>query len=69
LQAQVTKPTVKQHLAAMRMCFDWLVAGGVLTVNPLHAVRGPKHVVKRGKTPVLTTDQACALLESMMHRP
>jgi hypothetical protein len=44
------------------MCFDWLVTGGVLTVNPAHAVRGPKHVVKRGKTPVLTTDQARVLL-------
>jgi integrase/recombinase XerD len=47
------------------MCFDWLVTGGVLTVNPAHAVRGPKHVVKRGKTPVLTTDQARLLLDSI----
>jgi integrase/recombinase XerD len=39
LQTQVAKPTVKQHLAAIRMCFDWLVTGGVLTVNPAHAVR------------------------------
>jgi site-specific recombinase XerC len=28
-------------------------------------VRGPKHVVKRGKTPVLTTDQARLLLDSI----
>jgi site-specific recombinase XerC len=61
----MAKPTVKQHLAAVRMCFDWLVTGGVLTVNPAHAVRGPKHVVKRGKTPVLTTDQARLLLDSI----
>jgi hypothetical protein len=27
--------------------------GGILTVNPAPALRGPKHVVKRGKTPVL----------------
>jgi site-specific recombinase XerD len=59
------KPTVKQHLAATRMLFDWLVAGGVLATNPAHAVRGPKHVVKRGKTPVLTTDQARELIESI----
>jgi site-specific recombinase XerD len=65
LQAQVAKPTVKQHLAAIRMLFDWLVTGGVLIVNPAHAVRGPKHVVKRGKTPVLTTDQARLLLDSI----
>jgi site-specific recombinase XerD len=65
LQTQVAKPTVKQHLAAIRTCFDWLATGGVLTVNPAHAVRGPKHVVRRGKTPVLTTDQARLLLDSI----
>src|ERR1700681_2452633 len=65
LGTRMAKPTVKQHLAAVRMCFDWLVTGGVLTVNPAHAVRGPKHVVKRGKTPVLTTDQARLLLDSI----
>ena len=37
------KPTVKQHLAAIRMLFDWLVVGQVLAINPAHAVRGPKH--------------------------
>ena len=46
------KPTVKQHLAAIRMLFDWLVVGQVLAINPAHSVRGPKHAVKRGKTPV-----------------
>jgi integrase/recombinase XerD len=59
------KPTVKQHLAAIRVLFDWLVTGGILATNPAHAVRGPKHVVKRGKTPVLTSDQARALIESI----
>jgi site-specific recombinase XerC len=65
LQATVAKPTVKQHLAAIRMCSDSLVTGGVLTVNPAHAVRGPKHVVKRGKAPVLAADQARELLDSI----
>jgi site-specific recombinase XerD len=59
------KPTVKQHLAAIRMLLDWLVTGGILATNPAHAVRGPKHVVRRGKTPVLTSDQARALIESI----
>src|SRR5205823_2600854 len=59
------RPTVKQHLAAIRMLFDWLVVGQVLAINPAHAVRGPKHVVKRGKTPVLTEEQARRLLESI----
>jgi hypothetical protein len=45
------------------MCFDWLVTAGVLTVNPAHAVRGPKHV--GGKTPALTTDQARLVLDSI----
>ena len=46
-------PTVKQHLAAIRMLFDWLIVGEVVGQNPAAAVRGPKHVVKKGKTPVL----------------
>jgi integrase len=44
---------VKQQLAAVRMLFDWLVTGQVVPMNPAPAVRGPKHVVKPGKTPVL----------------
>jgi site-specific recombinase XerD len=65
LQTTAAKPTVKLHLAAIRMLFDWLVVGQVLAVNPAHAVRGPKHVVRRGKTPVLTEDQARRLLGSV----
>jgi site-specific recombinase XerD len=61
----VAKPTVKQHLAALRMLFDWLVVGHALDVNPAHAVRGPKHVVRKGRTPVLTRDEARALLDSI----
>jgi site-specific recombinase XerD len=59
------KPTVKQHLAAIRMLFDWLVTGQVVATNPAHAVRGPKHVVKTGKTTVLDADQARKLLDSI----
>lgn len=58
-------PTVKQHLAAVRMLFDWLVTGQVLAMNPASSVRGPKHVVKRGKTPVLDVEQARRLLDSI----
>ena len=58
-------PTVKQHLAAIRMLFDWLVTGQIIAMNPAASVRGPKHVVKRGKTPVLDTDQARRLLDSI----
>ena len=47
------------------MLFDWLVVGHVIDVNPARAVRGPKHVVKKGKTPVLTADEARVLLDSI----
>ena len=59
------KPTVKQHLAAIRMLFDWLVVGQVVATNPADSVRGPKHVVKTGKTTVLTGEQARELLDSI----
>jgi site-specific recombinase XerD len=60
-----SRPTVKQHLAAIRMLFDWLVVGHVLPVNPASAVRGPMHVVKKGKTPVLTGTEARLLLDAI----
>ena len=43
---RLAKPSVKQHLAAIRMLFDWLVVGQVVTANPAAPVRGPKHVVR-----------------------
>lgn len=58
-------PTVKQHLAAIRMLFDYLVLGQIIPMNPASSVRGPKHVVKRGKTPVLKADEARVLLDSI----
>jgi len=65
LQQEFSAPTVKQHLAALRMLFDWLVTGHVLNVNPAHAVHGPKYVVKKGKTPVLTAEEARELLDKI----
>ena len=66
---QMTKtyapPTVKQHLAAIHMLFDWLVVGQMVPFNPASSVRGPKHVVKTGKTPVLTSGEAQGLLDSI----
>lgn len=58
-------PTVKQHLAAIRMLFDWLVVGQVIPMNPASSVRGPKHIVKKGKTPVLDAKEARELLDSI----
>jgi site-specific recombinase XerD len=65
LQATHAAPSVKQHLAAVRMLFDWLVTGQVVPLNPAASVRGPKHVVKRGKTPVLSAEDARKLLDSI----
>ncbi len=60
-----SKPTVKQHLAAIRMLFDWLVTGQIIPLNPAHSVRGPKHSVKKGKTSVLSADEMRTLLDSI----
>lgn len=61
----MSAPTIKQHLAAIRMLFDFLVTGQIVPMNPASSVRGPKHVVHRGKTPVLKADQARTLLDSI----
>ena len=65
LWQRLSAPSVKQHLAAIRMLFDWLVVGQVLATNPASSVRGPKHSVRKGKTPVLAADEARALLDSI----
>jgi site-specific recombinase XerD len=58
-------PTVKQQLAAVRHLFDWLVTGQVVPVNPASSVRGPRHSVKKSKTPVLELAEAHALLDAI----
>lgn len=68
LGGRSSKPTVKQHLAAVRMLMDYLVTGGILPLNPASSVRGPKHSMKRGKTPVLSAAEARQLLDSSRSR-
>ena len=58
-------PTVKQQLAAIRMLFDWLITGQVVPSNPASAVRGPKYVIKVGKTPVLDGKEWRKLLDAI----
>jgi site-specific recombinase XerC len=58
-------PTAKQRLSAIRHLFDWLVVGQVMPVNPAASVRGPSHVVKRGKTPVLSPEEARRVLDAI----
>ena len=58
-------PTVKQHLAAIRELFDWMVEGHALEINPASSVRGPRHSVSKGLTPVLDGEEARRLLDSI----
>jgi site-specific recombinase XerD len=62
---EIAAPSVKQQLAAIRRLFDWLVSGHVVEVNPAGSVRGPSHVVRHGKTPVLEPAEARPLLDSI----
>jgi site-specific recombinase XerC len=66
LQTQtLSAPTVKQHLAAIRHLFDWLVTGQIVPHNPAASVRGPSHSARQGKTPVLDASEARQLIDSI----
>jgi site-specific recombinase XerD len=65
LQGAAAAPSVKQELAAIRMLFDWLVVGQVMPTNPASSVRGPTHVVKTGKTPVLDGGEWRRLIDAI----
>ena len=65
LQVRLAAPSVKLNLAALRMLFDWLVVGQVLPMNPASSVRGPRHSVRKGKTPVHAAEEARALLDAI----
>ena len=65
LSQQVSAPTVKQRLAALKHLFDWLVTGQVIPTNPAASVRGPRHTARQGKTPVLDAAEARQLLDSI----
>ncbi len=65
LGREMSPLSVKQHLACIRMLFDWLVTGQVMPANPAHSVRGPRHSVSKGVTPVLSSEEATALLGGM----
>ncbi len=68
LQSRLAAPSVKLQLAAIRMLFDWLVVGQIVPTNPASVVRGPKHSLKKGKTPALTAEEARDLLDSIATR-
>jgi site-specific recombinase XerD len=64
-QLRLAPQTVKQRLAALRALFDWLVVGQVLPINPAASVRGPRHSVKVGKTPVLSAQEVRDLIAAI----
>lgn len=60
--------TVKQHLATIKMLFDWMVVRQIVPRNPAAAVRGPKHIQRTGKTPVLDEEGAKLFFDSFAKR-
>ncbi|SIR45650.1 MULTISPECIES: tyrosine-type recombinase/integrase [Acidiphilium] len=62
---EMSAPTAKLRLAAIRHLFDWLVTGQIVPTNPAASVRGPLHSARKGKTPVLEPAEARALLDSI----
>ena len=65
LQRARSAPTAKLRLAALRHLFDWMVIGQIMPTNPAAAVRGPRHIVRRGKTPVLDPAEARQLIDAI----
>ncbi len=49
LQGRLSAPSVKLHLAALRVLFDWLVVGQQLPANPASAVRGRSTPPRRAR--------------------
>lgn len=62
-------PTVKLHLVAIRMLYDWLVTGHIVEFNPAASVRGPKHVLKKARRPFWTRwKPGCCSIRSISPR-
>lgn len=66
IKAHPGKPaTVKQHLAAIRRLFGHLQVARIVDSNPAAPVRGPKHSVSKGSTPIMNGGDAYHLLSSV----
>ena len=65
LQRARSAPIANPRLAALPDLFDWMVIGQITPTNPAAAVRGPRHNVRRGKTPVLDPAEARQLLDAI----
>jgi integrase/recombinase XerD len=61
----LSAPSVKQHLAAIRGLFNWLVVKQVVPENPALFVKGPRFSRQIGVTPILEAEQMRLLLDSI----
>jgi site-specific recombinase XerD len=62
LQRRAAPPTVKQHMAAIRMLFSWLTEKGVLAMNPAREVKTERFSRTEGKTPAFVEGEVQKLL-------
>src|ERR1700732_1874017 len=65
LQRQAAPPTVKQHIAAIRMLFSWLTEKGVLVMNPAREVKTERFSRTEGKTPAFVDGEVQRLLDAV----
>ena len=61
----MTSPSIKQHLAALRGLFNWLVIKQVVPENPAVFVKGPRFSRQVGITPIMEAEQMRLLLDSI----
>ena len=67
LQRQAAPPTVKQHMAAIRMLFSWLTEKGVLAMNPAREVKTERFSRTEGKTPAFVVQKLLGVIETITH--
>ena len=65
LQRLAAPPTVKQHMAAIRMLFSWLTEKGVLAMNPAREVKTERFSRTEGKTPAFVEGEVQRLLDAV----
>lgn len=65
LQGELGVTSVKQHLSAIRMLFDYLVTGHIVAFNPAQAVQAPRYSQSAGKTPILSAQETRQLLDTI----
>jgi hypothetical protein len=65
----MSKPTIKQKLAAVRMLHDFLVVRQIVSSNPAHSVHGPTiagyeaiHMIRKGQASCRPTGAKVGLL-------